>query len=553
MGASDLAGAAGEAVLRTLTEAATVLHDGDTPVRTKVDWVVRTMGALTDASATAYVDLGDGRRRFRRLHGEAAPRLRALLDDTAATLIEDAGQRIQPQSVDDADPDHSLVVAPVRGIGEEAPLHGLLALLAPPETRDRPLIAVIEVLAVHLGVALDNAGTISQLSELQAVREVAVQRLQEAVSPPTPQLENAELGVHYQPADPGSPIGGDLYDWYLLPDGDLHVAVVDVAGHGVTATKDALAVAHTLRVLVLENCPMEEVVGRADEVLVQGELSLMATLLVGRYTPSSGRLQLAGAGHPPALAVSPEGNVEQLEAPGIPIGWPGAGSRRIVERELEHNEALVLYTDGVIEATRDVLRGLRDLEKAATEVAAYPAQFLARGIVERALAGARHQDDSLALVLRHRVLDRPTKPRIGPLRYRFSPSTVTIPLARHLLADWIGYQPIEPSCHDDLLFVATELCTNAIQASSGAPGSLELRAAIEADAVTIEVEDDGGGYELDAGEEAPDPEVSSGRGLFLVRSLTDEITVNRRDGRTVTRCVRRGAVLRDDETHSPRL
>src|SRR5207237_4884149 len=105
--------------------------------------------------------------------------------------------------------------------------------------------------------------------------------------------------------------------------------------------------------------------------------------------PDDGSVELAGAGHPPALVVSPEGKSRFITAPGIPIGWPGAGSSEVVSLALERSETLVLYTDGLVEATKDILDGLDALAEAAAEAAGYPAGPLARALVDRPLAGAK--------------------------------------------------------------------------------------------------------------------------------------------------------------------
>ncbi len=63
--------------------------------------------------------------------------------------------------------------------------------------------------------------------------------------------------MFYLAADQQASTGGDLYDWVLLPDGTLHLAVVDVMGKGVAAIKAAVAVTHALRLLVLDGVPLD--------------------------------------------------------------------------------------------------------------------------------------------------------------------------------------------------------------------------------------------------------------------------------------------------------
>jgi anti-sigma regulatory factor (Ser/Thr protein kinase) len=73
-----------------------------------------------------------------------------------------------------------------------------------------------------------------------------------------------------------------------------------------------------------------------------------------------------------------------------------------------------------------------------------------------------------------------------------------------------------------------------------------LRAWAEDDAVIVEVEDDGAGFQL-AGrydDEPPDPELEQGRGLYVVEALTDEMSVRRVGDHTVVRAVRRAVIAR---------
>lgn len=534
-----------ESLIEAFADAAEALHRPG-PVRPKAQWAVETIRRVAGAQLVAYVDLEKTRSRVRAAAGASLAEARKVVAEQAGDLVEQARESAKPAqlTVDVGGAPTTVVAIPVLGTDGEG-VRAVIVAVPPPEESADPVGWLTEAIALHLGIAFDTSQTVLRLSQLEAAREEVVQRLQDAVRAPAPDVEGAELGVYYQPADPGAPIGGDLYDWYVLPDGDLHIAVVDVTGKGVSATKDALAVTHALRVLVLEEVPMERLVERADAVFAQGHEELMATLVVARYSPDTGRVRIVSGGHPPPLAISASTAVEFLESRGVPIGWPRAGSTNLIEHTLEVNDVLVLYTDGVIEATGNVIRGLDDLAAAARDVARYPAPYLARGLVDRALSGASRRDDSVVLVLRHRVLDHPAEPVLGPFVYRFSPSTATVPLVRHFFHDWLRHQPVDPELHEDLLFVATELCSNSVRAASGAPGSIQLRAEIDRGAVVLEIEDDGEGYELDPENTRPQPDAEAGRGLFLVRALTDEVTVERRDGHTFTRCVMASAVLPD--------
>jgi serine phosphatase RsbU (regulator of sigma subunit)/anti-sigma regulatory factor (Ser/Thr protein kinase) len=436
----------------------------------------------------------------------------------------------------------SLIALPLIGLDDM--VTGVLICASPdPDAFEADVEEPLIALAAHLAVAIANKAALEHMSELEEAQRDLVHQLQVAVRPQVLQVPDTELGAHYTAAEQGVPTGGDLWDWVILSNGDLHVAVIDIMGKGVKATKDALAVAHALRLLVLDGCPMEQVVARADEIVTQQNPDLVATLIICRYNPSSGLLRLAGAGHPPALLVQ-QGKVRQLAAGGIPIGWPGAGSTEVVEAELGRADSLVLYTDGLIESTKDIIAGLEALETTASQTAAFPASQQARILVERALEGAQRRDDSLAVVLRRRPPPT-TMPRhsLGPFTHRLSRSMAGVGLARDLLRDWLVSVPVEEDAVADLLLVASELCSNGIKHASWERDGAVLHAHVDEADIIIEVADDGGGLALPyLDEEPPDPDAERGRGLWLVHTLTDELVQDERGDTNVVRCRKRNVV-----------
>ena len=541
--------------VEVLARAARAVH-GTGEIADKLNWVTEEARALTRASFAAFVGLG-ARVDMISVSGAPVGEIDRFARPALARMVRpDTGRGMILRSDDlaldrrhrrflqrmELPADASCFAVAVMGANETA--HGTL-LLVHPDTKFFGAIdeASTAALADHLGVAFDNLETLERLAELQAVQREIVHQLQEAVQPPAVVAEAAELGVHYVSADPSSPTGGDLYDWLVLPDGDLHLAIVDVMGKGVGATKEAVSVCHALRLLTLDGCPMEDLVARADTLTTAQSPDLVATVMVARYRPADGHVRLAGGGHPPALVVTGSGSAHQVDAPGIPIGYPGAGTTKVVELTLDRSDPLILYTDGLIEASKDILLGLERITRAAGETAQYPAPHLARALVERSLSGAMRRDDSLALVLRRRVPPgTDSSPALGAFEYRFSPSLATVPLARHLLGDWMEHLALDDAERADLLLVASELCSNAVRHASGQPGALTMRAWADGDALVVEVEDDGPGMELSHRLEDPDLEAETGRGIYVVRALTDDLTVRRVDERTVVRAVRR-AVL----------
>lgn len=235
----------------------------------------------------------------------------------------------------------------------------------------------------------------------RAQSEVADQRarvvaLQNAIMPRLPPIPGVDLGVAYEAA--AAPTGGDLYDVLILPDGCVHLAVVDVGGKGITATNAALAVTLTVRALVLEGCPLDELLERAAANLAIQQPSLLATVAIGRYDPRSGALQMVFGSHPPLIVVDARGEVGLHHAPGRGIGFPLPGGRSVAVTVPLNGRAL-LYTDGLIEGNRDLDEGIERVGDTIRRHLDLPAAGLAQRLVHDAVAGARHSDDVLALVL----------------------------------------------------------------------------------------------------------------------------------------------------------
>ena len=361
-----------------------------------------------------------------------------------------------------------------------------------------------------------------RLAEAEAAQRQVVAALHDALLPPPPIARDTAFAVTYVASDEHAPTGGDLYDWQLLPDGTVHVAVTDVLGHGVTATRHALMVISTVRLLALQGCPLHEIVAKADALLHDQDPDLVATISIARYDPATGRVTLVAGGHPPALLVSRTGQTEQLSAPGCAIGWPNAGSEVIVDAELAPGASLVLYTDGLVEARRNILEGLDQLVAHASELAALPAQDLVDALVDRALAGADRRDDSLALVIRR------LPARVGPAtrNWSFAAEPSAAGSARRSVRDFLGELDVDGEVVDDLVTIVSELMTNASQAGAR---NITVRAAVDEEAgmLSLDVGDDGRGdiHLDDEGRALPADDDDHGRGLFIVRALSDQVSM----------------------------
>ncbi|WP_410573796.1 PP2C family protein-serine/threonine phosphatase [Amycolatopsis sp. cmx-4-61] len=258
-------------------------------------------------------------------------------------------------------------------------------------------------------LAETNSGVLAMYVELEQRDEqlrrahaAIFRELEDALRPRPPVVPGLELAVHYSPTDQDSPTGGDLYDWFVLPDGQVHVTLVDAVGHGVTSTRHALTVTHAIRTLALEGHPFPDLIAHASHTLAAIEPGLMATVLLARIDPATGRTRFANGGHPePVLVTAAEpARLLATPVPGRGVGFPDPGTRELVEVVLAEGDTVLLYTDGLVESRKDIDEGQTRLLKLAEAHRTEAVAALPRELVTRMHDVVLHADDTVVLVLR---------------------------------------------------------------------------------------------------------------------------------------------------------
>jgi serine phosphatase RsbU (regulator of sigma subunit) len=261
-----------------------------------------------------------------------------------------------------------------------------------------------KVLAAHAGVALASIAQVHAIERRErAVRRLA-ERLQDSLLPPLPSLPNTSIVKDYRAAAREAKVGGDFYDVFPMPDGKSLIAVGDVVGKGVEAAVRTSRITQTLRALALQELPLDDLLARADEQIVWQDPEIMATLWCGCYEPDTGELSFASLGHPPALLVRSTGEPIRLELEGLPLGMRDLSPDppEVRSRKLDSRDLLVLYTDGVVEASRDYLAGQEALLRAIESRRDEPLDALLADALDELLADANHTDDAVMLLLRRR-------------------------------------------------------------------------------------------------------------------------------------------------------
>jgi PAS domain S-box-containing protein len=238
----------------------------------------------------------------------------------------------------------------------------------------------------------------------------AVQVLRETlIRPSFPALESFEIAARYLAATNEHEIGGDWYDAFATPAGDVILAVGDVSGHGVTSARLMAKLRHATRAYASIDDDLALLLCRLDGFLDQVRDDIqIATVLLARLDPASGRLQLVSAGHPPPVLVH-DGRAELVDLiPGPPLCAPSVPDAfRAVTATLQPGNALVLFTDGLVERRNDSLdAGFGRLLGAFGSAQPDTADGYCELAIEACLRDVEQEDDVCLLAVR-RLEDLP--------------------------------------------------------------------------------------------------------------------------------------------------
>jgi serine phosphatase RsbU (regulator of sigma subunit) len=221
----------------------------------------------------------------------------------------------------------------------------------------RPLRAELSEAFAANSVDVENYEVGEMLAQEIRQRELVEQELelarsiqQASLPKEVPILEGWEISPYYQPA---REVGGDFYDFHLLPEGRLGVVLGDATGKGVPA---ALVMSTTLGMLQLAARALDS--SSPGEVLEQVNDTLAARLPQNTFVtcfyailePKSGTLKYANAGHDLPYVRRVGGDAEELRARGMPLGLIPGMNYEQKEIVLEEGEAALFYSDGLVEA-----------------------------------------------------------------------------------------------------------------------------------------------------------------------------------------------------------
>ncbi|MCF0094270.1 SpoIIE family protein phosphatase [Micromonospora sp. MH99] len=374
--------------------------------------------------------------------------------------------------------------------------------------------AALTQLARLVGVRLENA----QLYE--AEHRIAA-TLQHSLLPRSlPQLPGAVVASRYLPGSADVEVGGDWYDAMRLDGDDLVLVIGDVVGKGVQAAAAMGQLRNALRAYLLEGFDPGESLSRLNRLVGSTEGRSFATVVCLLFSPRTGRLRYASAGHPSPLLIRGD-DVAFLHdrALGPPVGVMPDTTYRTVEGELPAGGRLLLYTDGLIEDRQlGIDAALAQLRADAATPGEHVADLIDT-VVER-VTGRPRRDDVAVLALEAAELNR------FALRLPADPTRLSV--LRKRLEDFLVAHNVGETDLFDLTVAVSEAAANAIEHPvQPAEAVISVEVAIEDRTVIATVRDTGQWREsTDSG--------FRGRGLSLIKALGDLMVRRTDEGTEVT-------------------
>lgn len=348
------------------------------------------------------------------LRGPDAVRLDGALDpasvpalapafDGQVVYLEDALDQLPPNQLSrttDGRDLRSLAALPVRGRGART-----LGVLCLGHHRSHAVserqIALGAALAVHLGHTIEVTDAVAEQTRISLA-------LQQSLLPPLlPSIPGLDIAARYRPSGEGNAVGGDFYDVFPTGAGCWSVLLGDASGIGPEAAGLAGVARYTARALAESASP-------PAEILRQLNLAVLRAAADGRFcsavlasitvTGDSADVALASAGHPSAY-LQRGTHVEAVTGgTGTILGL--SEDAVVTERQLRlgPGDAMVLYTDGVVEArgATGELFGDDRLARVLASASGRSAEGIARRVEREVLdhRGPRSDDDVAIVVAR---------------------------------------------------------------------------------------------------------------------------------------------------------
>lgn len=296
---------------------------------------------------------------------------------------------------------------PTRG-GGRVPVIVNVRTLKDPEGRVLAIVSFTDITELKEAEAqLRAANRLLQDRQREIDDDLALAaRVQHSLSPKAITWANLRVEAHYSPMHA---IGGDF--GLVSPDegNHLNLLVCDVSGHGIGSALVANRIYTEAAAQLRSATPLDEMLRSLNRFVLRDISSSAAfyfTLAAARIDPAGRHMTFAGAGHPPAMLVSPGEQPRLLRSNSLVLGaLPEAVDSQdaVLRVDLSPGDRIVLYTDGISEVfdSAGEMLGVEGVQQFVRESGSLPLRRMKESILEKVSTyrqGPPTDDISLVLV-----------------------------------------------------------------------------------------------------------------------------------------------------------
>src|SRR6266852_2954827 len=272
--------------------------------------------------------------------------------------------------------------------------------------RRRPLRVAKEFLSsvvFLLLLSLELADKVTMKRDLEIAREIQTW----LVPSFPPEVPGAEIAFASRPQNS---VAGDYYDAFFptvaaADGGKLMRVIADVAGKSIPAALLMATLQASLRTIAGEGASLADLVLRLNRYACAHSLDgrRFTTAVLAEYEPTTRRLNYVNAGHNAPILRRANGDMEKLDIGGLPLGIQSAEAYETSVKDLRPGDALIFFTDGVVEAFDESgqefgdarwLAAIRDLPEVSAQDSL---QFLMTRV--DAFVGATRQSDDITCMI----------------------------------------------------------------------------------------------------------------------------------------------------------
>lgn len=253
-------------------------------------------------------------------------------------------------------------------------------------------------------LSLELADKVIMKRDLEIAREIQTW----LVPSEPPQVPDGDIAFASRPQNS---VAGDYYDAFYPEPGNprLMLVMADVAGKSVPAALLMATLQASLRTIAGEGAHLNDLVLRLNRYACAHSLDgrRFTTAVIAEYDPATRRLAYVNAGHNAPILRRRNGDTCSLDVGGLPLGIESGAIYQTGVEELRPGDALILFTDGVVEAFNEAgaefgngrwLAAIRGLPETTAQQSL---QFLMQG-VDQYVGATRQSDDITCLVFRSR-------------------------------------------------------------------------------------------------------------------------------------------------------